>query len=118
MNTDNIILNGIHIGEHEFVPEKIIDEIKTRCIDAGFNYAVLRPHVANISGEDFCKWAKYLADNEIYFMFLYTVVTDSTNEKRSLLTRDTVKIWVKRRETTRNMFRNSARQIKNSELTT
>ncbi len=91
MNTDNIILNGIHIGEHEFVPEKIIDEIKTRCIDAGFNYAVLRPHGANISGEDFCKWAKYLADNEIYFMFLYTVITDSTNEKRSLLTRDTVK---------------------------
>lgn len=86
----DIVLNGIHIGEHDFIPEKIIDEIKSRCIDKGFNYAVLRPHGEGITQEDYCKWARYLAENKIYFMLLYTIKNDCTNIKESKLTRETV----------------------------
>lgn len=68
------ILHGIHIGEHSFQEDRIKDEIKTRCIDAGMNYVVIRPNKKqNIPEEYFVEWARYLAENQIYFMFLYTI---------------------------------------------
>ena len=39
----DIVLNGVHIGEHRFVPDEIIGEIKERCLDGGFNFVSLRP---------------------------------------------------------------------------
>lgn len=70
----DIVLNGIHIGEHSFDKEKIEEEIYERCIKPGLNFVILRPlREKNIPQEYFVKWAKYLAENKIYFMFLYTV---------------------------------------------
>jgi len=69
----DIILHGVHIGEHGFVPEQIISEIQTRCIDRGLNYAVIRTRSTPIPQELFLQWAEFLAENKIYFSFLYTV---------------------------------------------
>ena len=74
------IINGIHIGEHSFDPENIIEEIKTRCIDQGYNYVALRPCNMGIGGkykevaidqQCYLDWAKYLTDNHIYFSLVY-----------------------------------------------
>ena len=69
----DIIIAGVHIGEHSFEPDAIITEIKERCIDCGHNFVTIRPpYHKNIPQEYFIQWAKYLAENEIYFIFLYT----------------------------------------------
>lgn len=74
---ENVILNGIHIGEHSFEPDKIIDEINERCIKQGLNFVTIRTgnnqRRSGIPQEYFIKWAKYLAENKIYFNFFYTV---------------------------------------------
>lgn len=73
----DIILNGIHIGEHSFEPDKIIEEINERCIKRGLNFVTIRTgnnqRRTGIPQEYFIKWAKYLAENKIYFNFFYTV---------------------------------------------
>ena len=85
-----MILNGIHIGEHSFEPEKIIDEIKTRCIDYGFNYVSLRPRGEEFSQEYFVDWASFLAQNKIYFSFNY-LTQFSPEGKESRIDAKTVK---------------------------
>ena len=35
------ILNGVHLGEHSFVPELITKRIQEKCIDQGFNFVIL-----------------------------------------------------------------------------
>lgn len=68
------VLFGIHIGEHSFVPDQIITEIKERCIDCGHNFITIRPPVhKQIPQEYYLQWAKYLADHKVYFVFLYTL---------------------------------------------
>ena len=73
----DIILHGVHIGEHSFESDKIIDEINERCIKPGFNFVTLRlgSPLRNdeIPQQNLIDWAKYLAENKIYFTFLYTV---------------------------------------------
>ena len=39
----DIILNGINIGELSFDKDLMIQEIKERCIDKGFNFVSIRP---------------------------------------------------------------------------
>ncbi len=72
MNKD-IIYNGIHIGEHSFVPEKVIDELETRVVKPGCNFVTIRTRKAQVEPEMFYEWAKYLSDNRVYFVFLYTM---------------------------------------------
>ena len=76
----DIVLNGIHIGEHSFVLDGIIDEIYERVIKPGHNFVTIRTNlrgpkneVLGIPQEYFIKWAEYLAENKIYFAFLYTI---------------------------------------------
>ena len=85
----DIVLNGIHIGEHGLDPEKVIDEIRVRAVEPGFNFVTIRPTLSDVSQEDFISWAKYLADNKIYFNFLYTVQF-APKGKDSMLEKDTV----------------------------
>lgn len=70
---NDIIIAGVHIGEHSFDPQAIIAEIKERCIDCGHNFVTIRPprHV-ELPQEYYIQWAKYLGANKIYFIFLYT----------------------------------------------
>ena len=71
----DIILNGIHIGEHSFEPDAVIEEIYQRCVKPGHNFVTIRTSRCKdvIPPEVFCKWAQYLAENKIYFVFLYTL---------------------------------------------
>ena len=76
MNKD-IVLNGVHIGEHGFDPDKVIDEIYERCVKPGLNFVTIRPGYMGrripIPQHYFVEWAKYMAENKIYFIFLYTI---------------------------------------------
>ncbi len=71
----DIILNGIHIGEHSFDPQAVIRELEERCIRHGHNFVTIRTSRAQtrIRPETFLTWAKYLADHKVYFVFLYTL---------------------------------------------
>ena len=88
MNKD-IVLNGIHIGEHTLDPQKVIEEICVRAVEPGLNFVTIRPTLTDVSQKDFILWAKYLAENKIYFNFLYTVQY-AHNGRESLLDKDTV----------------------------
>lgn len=88
MNKD-LILNGVQIGEHSFVKEHIIDEIRERCIDYGFNFVSLRPRGEAIEQEYFVEWAKYLAENKIYFVHNYATQHAPQGQK-SWLTEETI----------------------------
>lgn len=71
---NDFILFGVHIGEHSFEPAQIIAEIKDRCIDCGHNFVTIRaPFGRAVPQEYFIEWAKYLSENQIYFLFLYTI---------------------------------------------
>ena len=70
----DVILNGVHIGEHSFVPEEIKQEIYERVIKPGYNFVTIRPRkTVDVPQHYFIEWAKYLAENEVYFVFLYTI---------------------------------------------
>jgi hypothetical protein len=66
----DVILNGIHIGEHGFVPEKIKQEIYERAVKPGYNFVTIRTRrVEEVPQHYFIEWAQYLTDNKIYFLF-------------------------------------------------
>ena len=68
----NGVFCGVKIGEHSFSPDDIINEINERVVKRGGRIAYIRPHVmGDDMSEYFIKWAKYLADNKIYFNFGY-----------------------------------------------
>ena len=71
----DIILNGIHIGEHSFDPDAVIEEIYQRCIKPGHNFVTIRTSRCKdvIAPETFLRWARYLTEHRIYFVFLYTL---------------------------------------------
>ncbi len=69
----DIVLNGIHIGEHSLEPERVKEEIQERCMKFGLNMVTIRPTRAHVPQEYYIEWAKFLAENKIYFNFLYTI---------------------------------------------
>jgi len=69
----DLVISGVHIGEHSFEPAAVIKEIQERCIDLGMNFVTIRTPKEPIPAEYFYEWAKFLADNKIYFIFLYTI---------------------------------------------
>lgn len=84
------MLNGIHIGEHSFSPEDVKKEIYERVIKPGFNLVTIRPaRDIEIDPSSFVEWAKYLAENQIYFVFLYTI-QNAPADKDSYLTAEAV----------------------------
>ena len=62
-------LNGIRLGEYELDPDKVIDEIYEKCVLGRKNYTAISVRRTDIPDERFYEWAKYLADNKIYFHF-------------------------------------------------
>lgn len=72
------MLYGVHIGEHGFDPEGVINEINERVIKPGYNFVTIRTRARFgevLPHETYVKWAEYLAENKIYFLFLYTLQT-------------------------------------------
>jgi len=86
---NDFILNGVNIGEVNFDKDSVIDEIQKRCIDQGFNFVSIRPRGDNVDQESFISWAKYLAENKIYFIFLYAT-QHAPYGKESYFTAETI----------------------------
>jgi len=85
----DLVINGIHIGEHSFDVDKVIDEINERCVKKGLNFVTIRTRSTPVPQEAFIKWAEYLAEHKIYFIFLYTIQS-MPEEIDSHLTAETV----------------------------
>ena len=66
----DIIMNGVHIGEHSFEPDKVIEEIYERCVVSGLNFVTIRTQREIVPQHYFIEWARYLAENKIYFICL------------------------------------------------
>ncbi|MBQ5777722.1 MAG: hypothetical protein IIV97_02760, partial [Oscillospiraceae bacterium] len=63
----DIIIHGIRVAGYEFIPEKIKELIKTRCIDRGMNYIDFAFGQQEIPEEYFLDIAKFLKENKVYF---------------------------------------------------
>ena len=87
---DTVFL-GIKLGEHSFNPESMIDEIRTRAVEAGKKFVYFRPQgsLANIPEEYILKWARYLSENEIYF-FVGNTVQAPPKDRACQLSKETV----------------------------
>ncbi len=87
-----LILNGVHIGEHGFDVDNIINELYERVVKPGYNFVTLRPLNArdenrlprDLDQEYYIKWARYLAENKVYFAFLYTIQVPPSGRKCSM----------------------------------
>jgi len=85
------MLYGVHIGEHGFDPDGIIEEINERVIKPGYNFVTIRTRARQgdiLPEEYYLKWAKYLKENKIYFLFLYTIKTGE--ELKGSINKETV----------------------------
>ncbi len=66
-------LNGIRIGEYELNPDTVIDEIREKCIEGRKNYTSIALYRGEtIAPEMVLSWAKYMAENDIYFHFAFS----------------------------------------------
>lgn len=88
-NKKKPILHGVHIGEHSFEKDAIIQEIQEKCINRGLNFVILRP-AGEIPPEYFVKWATFCAENRVYLMFLYSITYSETGERFTYLNKETV----------------------------
>ena len=64
-------LNGIRLGEYGIDPETLIDEIREKCVIGRKNYTAISVRRTDVPDEKFYEWAKYLAENKIYFHFAW-----------------------------------------------
>ena len=90
------VLYGAHIGEHGYDLDKLTDEVKRLCIDRGMNFVTIRvPRTKEPLDEKYLVgWAKFCAENKIYFIYLYTLqfaLYFDNKERKSHLTKETVK---------------------------
>lgn len=85
------VLCGTKVGEHRFDPETAIDELKKRIVDRGCTIAYIRPQSVSktYAQEDYVKWAKYLADNKVYFHF-GAMAQNPPEGRKTKLTKETV----------------------------
>jgi len=85
------VLCGTKVGEHRFDPETAVDELKKRIVDRGCTIAYIRPQSVSktYDQDDYIKWAKYLADNKIYFHF-GAMAQNPPEGRKNKLTKETV----------------------------
>lgn len=67
----DLILSGANFGEAGFNKDTMIAEIKRVCIDGGFNFLSIRSRGEYMEPDQVVEWVKYLAENKIYFAFIY-----------------------------------------------
>ncbi len=83
------ILYGLHVGEHGFFEEKIMDELR-ECAAHGINFVTIRPPAERkIPEHYYLEWAQFMADRKMYFIFLYAIQNPPAGQ-RSHLTPETV----------------------------
>lgn len=89
---NNNILCGVHIGEHSFDADAVINEITERVIKPGYNFVTIRTRARFgdvLPKETYIKWAKFLRENKIYFIFLYSIYLGN-HKLESSFTKDIV----------------------------
>ena len=89
------VLYGAHIGEHGYDADSLIDDVKKLCIDRDMNFVTIRMPRSKepLPSSYLIKWAKFCAENEIYFIYLYTLqhaLSFESSERKSFLTPETV----------------------------
>jgi len=84
----DLVMSGVHIGEHNHNPADFLDELRTRCVEPGYTFVTIRTGYNNdrpvIEDKYFIEWAKYLAENKVYFVFLYTIQHAPDGRKSAL----------------------------------
>ena len=66
-------LNGIRIGEYELNVDNFIEEVNEKLIKGRKNYTSIGVYRnEKIDAETFISWAKYMAENGIYFHFAFS----------------------------------------------
>ncbi len=76
MVKNDIIINGVRLGEHNLDPNKIIEEINEKCIAHGMNFVSISTYggAFNVTKEmkqsQFIEVAEYCAEHKIYFAFV------------------------------------------------
>lgn len=74
------ILCGVKVGEHSFEPDALLTEISERVIKNNGNVVYIRTKFTQVeSRENYLKWARFLAENRIYFWFGGTHRPPNTN---------------------------------------
>lgn len=69
----DIVMTGVKIGEHSANAQDFTEEIRKRVIGSGSNFVYIRPKFyEQVPHEYFVEWARFLAENKIYFHFGYT----------------------------------------------
>lgn len=64
------VMVGVKVGEHSFDADGLINEIRERVINRGCNFVYIRTKIGEKQPREmFIKWAKFLAENKIYFHF-------------------------------------------------
>ncbi len=67
------ILYGFHVGEHGFVEDKIMDELKEYA-ERGINFVTIRPpNFRKIDAHYYLEWAKFMTEHKMHFIFLYAI---------------------------------------------
>ena len=93
----NKVLYGAHIGEHGYEQDGLINEVKRLCVDRGMNFVTIRMPKglkAPMKDDYLINWARFCAENKLYFIYLYTLqhaLTFDEGERRSFLTPELVK---------------------------
>ncbi len=83
------ILYGVHVGEHGFVEDAIIDELR-EYHEKGINFVTIRPPGGRrIDERYYLDWARFLAQHNMYFIFLYAIQYPPKGE-RSHISPETV----------------------------
>ena len=66
-------LNGVRIGEYELDVDRVIDEIREKCIEGRKNYTSIALYRGEeLDCETVTSWARFLTDNDIYFHFAFS----------------------------------------------
>lgn len=76
---DMKFLHGIRIGEYKLDVENFKNEVREKCIEGRKNYTSIGVYRGEqIAPETFVEWAKYMAENEIYFHFAFSASAKTT----------------------------------------
>ena len=64
------VICGVKVGEHSFEPDALLDEITERVIKTNCNFVYIRTKFTEVQPrENYLMWARFLAENKIYFWF-------------------------------------------------
>lgn len=70
---NDVIINGVRLGEYDLSIDTVIEQINEKCISRGMNYVAISMFgtrfnmTEQVEQHHFIEWAKYCAENKVYF---------------------------------------------------